>query len=65
MRELWAALRPYSTRVYSNFLSDEGADGVEFSSGGRLKRLTALKDQYDPTNFFRVNANVPPSGGRR
>ena len=33
----------------------------------RLGRLTALKDRYDPTNFFRLNANIAPSRepGRR
>ena len=33
--------------------------------GDRLARLTALKDRYDPTNFFRLNANIPPSGAAR
>jgi hypothetical protein len=32
--------------------------------GQRLERLTALKDRHDPTNFFRQNANIPPSGQR-
>jgi hypothetical protein len=60
-RETWEALRPYSTGVYVNFLSDEGAAGVEAAYSKRLKRLVALKDRYDPTNFFRMNANIPPS----
>ena len=30
--------------------------------GERLARLTALKDRYDPTNFFRMNASIAPSG---
>jgi hypothetical protein len=39
---------------------------IEAAYGERLQRLTALKDRYDPTNFFRMNANFPPSGeGRR
>jgi FAD/FMN-containing dehydrogenase len=61
-----AALRPYRTGVFSHFLSDEGAAGVEDAYGDRLKRLTALKDRWDPANFFRQNANIPPTpaGGR-
>jgi FAD/FMN-containing dehydrogenase len=66
VRQGWEALRPHSEGVYVNFLSDEGAAGVEAAYGQRLKRLTALKDRYDPTNFFRLNANIPPSErGRR
>lgn len=62
VREGWEALRPQSTGVYANFISDEGAAGVEAAYGERLQRLTALKDRYDPTNFFRLNANIPPRG---
>jgi hypothetical protein len=62
----WEALRPHSTGVYANFISDEGQAGVESAYGQRLKRLTALKDRWDPTNLFRLNANIPPSPpGRR
>jgi FAD/FMN-containing dehydrogenase len=61
VREGWEALRPYSAGVYANFLSDEGAAGLEAAYGGRLQRLTALKDRYDPANVFRLNANIPPS----
>ncbi len=61
----WDALRRHSTGVYVNFLSDEGAAGVKAAYGDRLKRLVAVKDQYDPTNVFRMNANISPSGGPR
>ncbi len=63
VREGWEALRPHSVGVYANFLSDEDAAGVEAAYGERLKRLVALKDRYDPTNFFRLNANIQPSDG--
>ncbi|HEX9565827.1 MAG TPA: FAD-binding protein [Gemmatimonadaceae bacterium] len=62
VRDGWAALQPHSEGVYANFLSDEGRAGVRMAYGARLARLTALKDRYDPENFFRMNANIPPSG---
>jgi hypothetical protein len=59
----WEALRADSVGVYANFISDEGDAGVEAAYGDRVARLTALKDRYDPENFFRLNANVAPSDG--
>lgn len=50
VRKHWDALRPDSVGVYANFLSDEGPEGIETAYGGRLARLTALKDRYDPSN---------------
>ena len=61
VRQGWADLRPWSSGVYSHFVSDEGMAGVEAAYGDRLKRLTALKDTYDPANLFRLNANIPPT----
>jgi FAD/FMN-containing dehydrogenase len=67
VREGWNSLRPHSSgRQYASFLSDEGAAGVRAAYGDRLARLTALKRRYDPTNFFRLNPNIPPTlGGTR
>jgi hypothetical protein len=61
VRDGWDALRPHSSGVYANFISDEGATGIESAYGDRLKRLTVLKDLHDPGNFFRLNANIEPS----
>jgi FAD/FMN-containing dehydrogenase len=61
VRRGWTELRPHSAGVYSHFLSDEGAAGVEDAYGERLKRLTVLKDRWDPTNLFRMNANIAPT----
>jgi FAD/FMN-containing dehydrogenase len=63
VREGWSQMEPYAEGIYANFISDEGIAGVEAAYGERLARLVALKDRYDPTNFFRLNANVPPSEG--
>jgi len=64
VREGWDRLRPHSSgRQFATFLSDEGSAGVRAAYGDRLDRLTALKNTYDPTNVFRLNANIPPSQG--
>jgi hypothetical protein len=51
--------------VYTNFLSDEGAGDIEAAYGDRLGRLRAVKNRYDPTNFFRLNANIEPTGDKK
>jgi FAD/FMN-containing dehydrogenase len=62
VREGWELLRPHASGVYANFLSDEGVADVEAAYGERFERLRSLKDRHDPTNFFRLNANIEPSG---
>jgi FAD/FMN-containing dehydrogenase len=63
VRAGWDRLRPHSTGQYATFLSDEGPDGVHTAYAAGLTRLIALKDRYDPTNLFRLNANIPPTVG--
>jgi FAD/FMN-containing dehydrogenase len=47
--------------VCVNFLGDEGAERVRQSYGAeKYDRLPALKQKYDPDNFFRINQNIPP-----
>ena len=49
--------------VYVNYLGDEGQDRVRAAYGKtKYDRLVALKDKYDPDNFFRRNQNIQPSG---
>ncbi len=64
VRAMWRALEPYSRGVYVNFTSDDAAEriGVAYSDA-QWTRLTGLKAKWDPTNFFRMNANIPPNGG--
>jgi FAD/FMN-containing dehydrogenase len=62
-REFAAAMRPVSTGAgYVNALSEEDGDKLEAVYGPETyRRLMALKDRYDPTNFFRVNQNIRPT----
>ena len=60
------ALRPFEVGGgYVNyFSSDEGDERVRATYGPeKYARLAALKQKYDPTNFFRLNPNVKPSDG--
>ncbi len=62
LRELWETLRPFSAgAVYVNNLGEEGEDRVSAAYGDNYERLVALKNKYDPTNFFRLNANIEPT----
>ncbi len=62
--ECWEALRPHADRaVYVNALDDGAVEGearVREAYGANYKRLQALKQAVDPTNFFRQNSNIKP-----
>jgi len=58
-------LRPLSgEQIYANYQTYGGKRTAEAVFGTNLPRLVALKNKYDPTNFFRRNSNVEPSGSR-
>lgn len=57
----WATLRRFTDGVYVNTMNDEPAEVVEANYQGNLQRLRRLKQKYDPTNLFRLNANIRPS----
>jgi FAD/FMN-containing dehydrogenase len=60
-RSYWSALSPYHSSVYVNFLMDEGEERIREAYGPKkYERLKALKNKYDPGNFFRLNQNIPP-----
>ncbi|HEX7309774.1 MAG TPA: FAD-binding oxidoreductase [Gaiellaceae bacterium] len=61
-RDFFDAMQPHARdRVYVNFLGDEGADRVRQAYGTeKYDRLVELKRNFDPTNFFRLNQNIPP-----
>jgi FAD/FMN-containing dehydrogenase len=64
-RRFWSAMQPFSGGgVYVNFLGNEGEERVRAAYPPQTyDRLVALKNRYDPSNFFRHNQNIRPSGG--
>ncbi|MGH2352909.1 MAG: FAD-binding oxidoreductase [Chloroflexota bacterium] len=57
-----AALRQGVAGAYVNFLGDEGQARVrEAYPGSTWDRLRAIKAQYDSTNLFRLNQDIPPA----
>ncbi|HYU19383.1 MAG TPA: FAD-binding oxidoreductase [Chloroflexota bacterium] len=62
IRQLWDLMQPFARGVYVNNLGEEGEDQVRVAYGDNYDRLVALKTKYDPTNFFRLNSNIRPTG---
>jgi hypothetical protein len=62
VRTLWSKLEPHlQGSAYVNHLAaDDQPEKVRASFGANYGRLRALKAVYDPTNLFRVNANIAP-----
>jgi len=62
VRALWDEIEPnLLATAYVNHLSpDDRPEKVRASFGENYGRLRQLKRVYDPTNLFRLNANVAP-----
>jgi FAD/FMN-containing dehydrogenase len=64
VRECVADMQRFSDGgMYLNFpgFLEEGQEMMRDAYGENYERLVALKNEYDPTNFFRMNQNVRPT----
>ncbi len=64
VRDFVAAMQPFSDGSrYLNFagFQEEGSAMMRSAFGEQYGRLVALKNRYDPTNFFHMNQNIEPS----
>jgi hypothetical protein len=60
-REYWAAIEAFTRGFYTNEIADEAQAIVDENYMGNYDRLRALKNKYNPTNLFRLNANIVPT----
>jgi FAD/FMN-containing dehydrogenase len=60
-RSQWPVLEKFTAGFYANMdLSEIASARVHEAYGGNYERLLTLKRKYDPTNLFRMNANIDP-----
>jgi len=61
-KDYFDAVHPYSAGgSYVNMMMEEGDERVKAAFRDNYGRLAAVKQSYDPTNFFRVNQNIRPA----
>jgi len=61
LRKYWTRLEPFTKGFYTNDLqADIGAAAVNENYRSNYPRLVRIKQTYDPSNLFRLNANVAP-----
>ena len=64
VRALTDALEPWSRPAgFPNFIAESGDAAITVAYGAeRHARLVEAKDLWDPTNVFRLNHNIRPTG---
>lgn len=60
LKRRWALIEPHTGGFYPN-LREETQSRTVRNFGPNFDRLVTLKNQYDPTNLFRLNANIKPT----
>jgi FAD/FMN-containing dehydrogenase len=61
-RELFTAMQPHlADAAYVNYLGEITEQGLRAAYGQKYEKLAALKQKYDPTNFFCMNQNIKPA----
>ena len=62
VRQGWATLAPLTDGFYVNLIApDEVGQRIRNTYGANYQRLAAIKQRYDPSNLFRLNANIAPA----
>jgi FAD/FMN-containing dehydrogenase len=61
-KDFWTDMQRWAAgRAYGNILGPDEGGRVREAYGQNYARLSQIKREYDPSNFFRVNQNIGPS----
>lgn len=62
IKQYYATLEPFTDGFYINDLDPSATSAkINENFGVNYNRLVAIKNKYDPSNLFRLNANVKPT----
>lgn len=61
MRDMWKVFEPLTRGYYVNTEPSAGEARLKATYGDNYARLVRVKNQYDPKNLFRLNANIRPT----
>ena len=61
IRKFWKTLEPATDGYYTVDTTDESREIRHGNYQGNFPRLLEIKKKYDPTNLFRLNANINPA----
>jgi FAD/FMN-containing dehydrogenase len=60
LKRYWASIEGHMHGFYTNDVIDETQKQIDANYLGNYSRLVEVKRRYDPTNLFRLNANIIP-----
>ena len=61
IKDYWKDLEPFTDGWYTNDIDDQSTQAVNSNYQGNHERLVKVKNRYDPSNLFRLNANIKPT----
>jgi FAD/FMN-containing dehydrogenase len=61
VKDYFSTIEPFTHGFYVNDIYDETQPTLSKNYQGNYERLVKVKNKYDPTNLFRLNANVVPT----
>ncbi len=61
LKAYWKTLEPFTDGWYTNDAADHSQQAFHANYQGNFPRLQKIKNEYDPGNLFRLNANIRPS----